>query len=194
LGVEGAAQRAASHESQRASGADQGAEVRLVEKIVTGAANALAVAGLAILLVLAVFTLFDGLLRAVANYPLDLVREVGDLVAAICGACCLPIALLYRNNITLRIFEKILPPNGTRVIDVFASFLVELVMIGMAWEFYFFSVKTMRANDVTWLLNVPKAPFWFIVDAVLWVAVLVQAFVLVQDIAGRRTQPQETAL
>lgn len=168
--------------------------MRLIEKIVTGAANSLAVAGLAILLVLATFTLFDGLLRALANYPLDFVREVGDLVAAICGACCLPIVLLYRNNITLRMFEKLLPPNGTRVIDVFASLLIEIVMIGMAWEFYLFSVKTMKANDVTWLLNVPKAPFWFVVDAVLWVAVLAQTFVLVQDIAGRRpAQSQETA-
>lgn len=169
--------------------------MKLFEKTVTGAANSLAVAGLTILLVLAIFTLFDGLLRALANYPLDFVREVGDLIAAICGACCLPIVLLYRNNITLRIFEKLLSANGTRAIDVFASLLIEIVMIGMAWEFYLFSVKTMKANDVTWLLNVPKAPFWFVVDAVLWVAVLVQTFVLIQDIAGRRSpQSQETGL
>jgi TRAP-type C4-dicarboxylate transport system permease small subunit len=167
--------------------------VRLVEKIVTAAANFLAVAGPAILLVLAVFTLFDGLLRALANYPLDFVREIGDLVAAICGACCLPIVLLYRNNITLRIFEKVLPPNGVRIFDVFASLLIEIVMIAMAWEFFQFSIKTMNANDVTWLLNVPKAPFWFVVDAVLWVAVAVQTFVLIQDIVGRRSAPSEEA-
>lgn len=167
--------------------------MRLVEKIVTAAANFFAVAGPAILLVLAVFTLFDGLLRALANYPLDFVREIGDLVAAICGACCLPIVLLYRNNITLRIFEKVLPPNGVRIFDVFASLLIEIVMIAMAWEFFQFSIKTMNANDVTWLLNVPKAPFWFVVDAVLWVAVAVQTFVLIQDIVGRRSAPSEEA-
>ncbi len=169
--------------------------MRRIEKIVIGAARSLAVAGPALLLVLATFTLFDGLLRALANYPLDFVREVGDLVAAICGACCLPIVLLYRNNITLRIFEKVLPPNGTRIFDVFASLVIEIVMIAMAWEFYQFSLKTLNANDVTWLLNVPKAPFWFVVDAILWVAVLVQTFVLVEDVTGRRhVQPEETAL
>ena len=77
--------------------------MRLAERIVGGVANSLAVAGLTLLLVLATFTLFDGLLRALANYPLDFVREIGDLVAAICGACCLPVVLLYRNNVTLRI-------------------------------------------------------------------------------------------
>jgi TRAP-type C4-dicarboxylate transport system permease small subunit len=160
--------------------------VSAIEKAITATANAIAVAGLFLLLVLAVFTLFDGLLRAFANYPLDLVREVGDLVAAICGACCLPIALLHRNNITLRIFDKVLPPLGVRIIDIFAALLVEIVMIAMAYEFYLHGVKTMNAGDVTWLLNVPKAPFWFAVDAILWVGVLVQTFVLIQDLTGRR--------
>jgi TRAP-type C4-dicarboxylate transport system permease small subunit len=165
--------------------------VRSIENIVTGTASALAVAGLTILLVLATFTLLDGLLRAFANYPLDLVREIGDLVAAICGACCLPIALLHRSNITLRIFEKILPAGGCRAVDVFADVLIGITMIGMAWQFYLFSMKTLQAGDVTWLLNVPKAPFWFVVDAILWVAAAVQAFVLVQAVTGTRIERRE---
>jgi TRAP-type C4-dicarboxylate transport system permease small subunit len=167
--------------------------VKAFEKIVTGAANALAVAGLTMLLVLAVFTLFDGLLRGLANYPLDMVREIGDLVAAIAGACCLPIVLLYRNNITLRIFDKLHPAAGARVVNIFASVVVELAMIGMAWEFYQFSMKTLRAGDVTWLLNVPKAPFWFVVDAILVVAVVVQTFVMIQEIRGETLEPPQEA-
>ena len=169
--------------------------MKVIEKIVTGAANFLAVAGLTILLILATFALFDGLLRSLANYPLDIVREIGDLVAAVSAACCLPIALLHKNNITLRIFEKILPPAGARVIDVFADILMTVVMVAMAWQFYLFGVKTMRANDVTWMLNVPKAPFWFVVDGILWVAVVVQAFVLIQMITGARIERiEESAL
>jgi TRAP-type C4-dicarboxylate transport system permease small subunit len=169
--------------------------VKAIEKIVTGAANSLAVAGMTILLVLATFTLFDGLLRSLANYPLDIVREIGDLVAAVCSACCLPIALLHKNNITLRIFEKILPPAPARAVEAFADILVTIVMVGMAWQFFSFSVKTMQANDITWMLNVPKAPFWFVVDAILWVAVVVQAFVLVQIVTGARVERiEESAL
>lgn len=169
--------------------------MKLIERIVTGAANTLAVAGLALLLVLAVFTMCDGLLRSLANHPLDIVREIDDLVAAISSACCLPIALLHKSNITLRVFEKVLPPSGLRVIDVFADILVAIVMVGMAWQFYLFSVKTMQANDVTWLLNVPKAPFWFVVDAVLWVGVAVQAFVVFQMVTGGRIdRTEESAL
>lgn len=166
-----------------------------IEKIVTGTANALAVAGLSVLLVLATFTLFDGLLRALADYPLDFVREIGDLVAANCAACCLPISLLNCNNITLRTFDKILPAAGVRVVDVFAGAIIEIVMIGMACEFFLFSVKTLRAGDVTWRLNLPTAPFWFAVDAILWAGVAVQTFVVIRDIVGvRPARSMETAL
>ena len=162
-----------------------------IEKIVTGAATVLAVAGLTLLLVLAFFTLLDGLSRAFADYPLDFVREIDDLVAAICGAACLPIALLQRSNITLRVFDKLLPPRGVRVVDGAADLLTAVVVVGMAWQFLLFSEKTARANDVTWLMNIPKAPFWFVVDAILWVAAAVQVFVLVQVVLGVRVARTE---
>jgi TRAP-type C4-dicarboxylate transport system permease small subunit len=162
--------------------------VKAARTIVTGMANAFAVAGLSLLLILAVFTLLDGLLRAIANTPIDLVREIGDMVAAICGACCLPIVLLHQNNIVLRIFDRILSPSGVRGIDTTAALVIEIVMIGMAWQFWRFGIKTMRAGDVTWLLNWPKAPFWFVVDGILWAAVVVQAFVLIEEMTGVRRQ------
>jgi TRAP-type C4-dicarboxylate transport system permease small subunit len=158
-------------------------------KMVSGAANALAIGGLSLLLILAAFTMVDGLLRAFANYPLDLIREIGDLVAAICGAACLPITLLHRANITLRAFSNVLSPRVVRTIDSFAAAIVEILMIAMAWQFYLFSVKTMRAGDVTWLLNIPKAPFWFAVDGILWVAIAVQTFVLIEEISGAGRRP-----
>ena len=156
-------------------------------RFIAGLANTLAVAGLSLLLLLAIFTLLDGLLRAIANRPIDLVREIGDMVAAVCATCCLPIVLLHRNNIVLRIFDRLAPPSGVRVIDTPAALVVEIVMVGIAWQFYLFAVKTQRAGDVTWLLNWPKAPFWFAVDAILWGAVLVQGFVLVEEMTGSRT-------
>lgn len=169
--------------------------MKAARTIVTGLANAVAVTGLSLLLILAVFTLLDGLLRAVANTPIDLVREIGDMVAAICGACCLPIVLLQQNNIVLRVFDRILPPSGVRVIDTIAALVIEIVMIGMAWQFWLFGIKTMRAGDVTWLLNWPKAPFWFAVDGILWVAVAVQTFALIKEMtgAGRHRDPEPVA-
>ena len=74
------------------------------------------------------------------------------------------------------------------MIDTTAALVIEIVMIGMAWQFWRFGIKTMRAGDVTWLLNWPKAPFWFVVDGILWAAVVVQAFVLIEEMTGVRRQ------
>jgi TRAP-type transport system small permease protein len=39
----------------------------------------------------------------------------------------------------------------------------------------------MRARETTFVLQIPIAPFWYGVDALLWLAVLVQAIVAVRD-------------
>jgi TRAP-type C4-dicarboxylate transport system permease small subunit len=157
-----------------------------IETAVRSLASYVAVLGLLLLLILAVLTLFDGLSRAFANYPLNLVREIGDLVAAFAGTCCLPIVLLERGNIVLRILDGVLPMSLVRVIDLINAILISIVLAGMAIQFWLYSFKTMKAGEITWLLNIPKAPFWFAVDGVLWVAVAIQLFLLAQATTSLR--------
>ena len=38
-----------------------------------------------------------------------------------------------------------------------------------------------RARETTFELQIPIAPFWYGVDAILWLAVLVQAIVALRD-------------
>ena len=157
----------------------------VIRRTVTIVSRALAVAGLGLLLLLATCTMLDGILRSVAGRPIDLVREVSDLVAAIAVSCCLPVSLLYRSNIALRTLKGLRSAMVTRVVDVGADTLVLVVVGAIAWQFFVFAQKTAQAGDVTWLMNLPKAPFWFAVSGVLAFAALVQAFVLSETIAGR---------
>src|SRR5262249_18700474 len=131
VGGEESRQCRAPEQGKGAPGEDQGQQrMRAARAIVTAFANVLAVSGLGLLLILAGFPLLDGFRRALAGMPIDLVREIGDMVAAIAGACCLPIALLERNNIVLRTFDKILPAFAVRLIDTLAAFVVGIVMLG----------------------------------------------------------------
>lgn len=156
------------------------------EKHVRNLAGIVAVAGLLLLLVVAFFTLLDGLLRAFANRPLDFVREVGDLVAAVAGACCLPIVILERGNITLLALESMFPIGVVRLVDFVNAVVIEVLLVAMAWQFGLFSMKTMRGGEITWLLNIPKAPFWFVVAGILWLCVLVQVVLVAQAWAKLR--------
>ena len=153
-------------------------------QLVLSVCLAAAAAGLTLMLLVAAATMLDGAFRAILGWPIDIVREVGEFLIAIGVACCLPASLLLRSHITFRALADVRPKAISRAAEIFAAFVV-LVIIGiLAWQFLDFAIKTNRAGDVTWLLNVPKAPFWFIVDGVLWGAVLVQFFVLIETVLG----------
>ncbi|ATN36955.1 hypothetical protein ACO34A_24595 (plasmid) [Rhizobium sp. ACO-34A] len=146
--------------------------------LIERAVNALAVIGLSILLFYAGAVVLDALLRSFANAPIALVREIADLVIAISAASCLPLVMYRRHNITLRVLEGILPAPIVRRVDVFAHCIVFVVLLTMAWQFFMFSAKTARAGDVTWLMQIPKAPFWYVASSIIAFAALVQGWVV----------------
>ena len=153
-----------------------------LERIGLLATRALSVAGLVGLMVLAVLTLVDGLARWLANQPLDGVRDVGAVAIALAVTCCIPVGLMERGNITIRFMESFASPAVSRVFDAFAALAVAAVVVAMAWQFTLFAGKMARANETTWVLKIPTAPFWYGVSAILWLAVLVQCIVLVLEV------------
>ena len=138
------------------------------------ATRALSVAGLIALMVLAFMTLLDGLARWLANQPIEGVRDIGGLAIALAVSCCIPVGLMERSNITIRVMESVAGARLGKVLDALAALVVAVVMVALAWQFMVFAGKIARANETTWVLHIPTAPFWYGVAAILWCAVLVQ--------------------
>ena len=135
---------------------------------------------------LAAMTLADGLLRWLANRPIEGVRDLGAVIVAVAVCCCIPVGLMERANISIRVAKDLLGERASRVLEAFAA-LAALVVIGaMAWQFTVFAGKIARVGETTWILKIPTAPFWYLVAAILWLAVAVQLIVLVLDIAKAR--------
>lgn len=158
-----------------------------LERLTLAATRALSVVGLAALMGLAAMTLLDGLLRWLANHPIEGVRDIGNLAIAVAIACCLPVVLVERGNITIRLGSLASPTLG-RVLDALAALLVCAVLATIAWQFWLYAEKMARAHETTFVLQIPIAPFWFGVDVILWLATLVQGIVAARDcarIAGR---------
>jgi TRAP-type C4-dicarboxylate transport system permease small subunit len=147
-------------------------------------ARAIAVLGLGLLLCLAVATIADGLLRYVVASPIDAVRDLGGMIAAIAVACCIPIVMLERGNITIRFVSTFVGPRAGRLADAVAALLVEAVLVGMAWQFYRFARQAGMDGNATWMLHVPTAPFWWIVDVLVWIGAAMQALVATEYLAG----------
>lgn len=156
--------------------------VRL-ERVGLAATRALSAVGLVALMALAVMTLADGLLRWLANRPIEGVRDVGAVFIAVAVSCCIPVGLMERGNVSIRVAAEILGKRAGRVLDSLAALAVQAVIVAMAWQFTVFAGKIARAGETTWVLKIPTAPFWYVVAVILWIAVVVQGIVLVLEVA-----------
>jgi TRAP-type transport system small permease protein len=151
-----------------------------LERLTLTATRALSVVGLIALMGLAAMTLTDGLLRWLANQPIEGVRDLGGLAIAVAIACCIPVGLVERGNIAIRLGQHASATLG-RVLDALSGILVCAVLAAMAWQFFVYAQKMARAHETTFVLQLQIAPFWFGVDAILWIAVVVQAIVALRD-------------
>jgi TRAP-type C4-dicarboxylate transport system permease small subunit len=140
-------------------------------------ARALAVLGLGALLCFAVMTMADGLLRYFFARPIDAVRDVGGLVAAFAVACCIPVAIVERSNITIRFVSNVIGPRAGRAADIIAAVLVEIVLILMTWQFVLFAAQAQATGTATWMLRIPSAPVWAAVAVILGISALLQIVV-----------------
>ena len=154
-----------------------------LERAALAATRALSIVGLAALMCLATMTLVDGLMRWLANKPIEGVRDLAALTIAVAVSCSLPMVLIERANITIRVVENVLGRMASRVLDLVASLLVFGILALTAWQFIVFAAKMARAKETTWVLQIPIAPFWYGVDAILWCAVVVQLIVAARDAA-----------
>jgi TRAP-type C4-dicarboxylate transport system permease small subunit len=153
-----------------------------LERMALAATRAVSVVGLTALMGLAAMTLADGLMRWIANQPIEGVRDLGGLAIAVAMACCIPIVMIERGNITIRLAATLSVTFG-RVLDALAAILVCAVLAAMSWQMWLYAEKMARAHETTFVLQIPVAPFWLGVDAILWCAVLVQAICVLRDIA-----------
>ncbi len=142
-------------------------------------AQALAVFGLGTLLCFAVTTIADGLLRFFFASPIDAVRDVGGLVAAFAVACCIPVAIVERSNITIRFVSTFIGPRSGRIADIMAAVLVEIVLVLMTWQFVLFARQAQVTGSATWMLRIPSAPVWWAVALMLGISAALQIAVTV---------------
>lgn len=157
--------------------------VLTLERLVVRLTRATAVLGLVLLLALAGMTVVDGMMRWLANQPIDGVRDVGALIIANAVAASLPVVLAERANITVEFAASLFGRFGARLCNVVAGIVVLVVMAAMAWQFQLFTNGLARAGQTTWVLQWKVAPFWQATTVLIALCVPVQAVVVLRDIA-----------
>lgn len=156
--------------------------LQTLERYAFRGARMLSVVGLGGLCLLAAMTLADGLGRRLFNMSIDGVRDIGGLVTAVAVASCLPMGLVERTHITVKVFAKTSAALADAV-NAFASLVVFAVCVAMAWQLQSYAGKLAHARETSWVLQIPVSPFWWVVAVILWGAVFVQGVLALLDVA-----------
>ena len=144
----------------------------------------LALLGFAGLLMLAVMTTVDALLRSFFSAPIHGVNDVSAVVMAVVIASCIPANLADRRNISIEVLGAMLGFRANKLLQLFSSLVVFMVITVMAWQFIPFVEGTYTSERRTWVLAWPIWPWWSVATAFLYYAALIQALNVIKDIAS----------
>lgn len=144
----------------------------------------LAMLGLIGLVVLAMLTIADVMMRWLFSDPLDGISDLYRLLVALVVASFFPSAFAERGHISINFLSAILPRAGRKAVAVLAS-IVTLAFTGViGWQFILYCMEVYEAGETTWLLGISVTPWWMGVTALLMLCIPVQLIVLLADLAS----------
>jgi TRAP-type C4-dicarboxylate transport system permease small subunit len=135
--------------------------------------------GLILLLILALFILSDVIMRWLFNAPYAGVLDISQLLLPVIVSTCFPIAVLQRHHITIRFLGKAAGPRGETWLECFGSLVFLLFLTLVAWQFILHTADMQAAGEHTWVIQLPMAPWWWITTAMMTSCVPLQGLIVV---------------
>lgn len=126
----------------------------------TRVSRAIALIGLAGLLVLALATVLDVFLRWLFNKPIVGLNDTYSMFAAIVIASSFPLCIAQRGNITIRFFGKFLGSRVSNLFEAFGNLVTCAVFSIMSWQLWLYADQLLHDGETTWILNWPVSPWW----------------------------------
>lgn len=147
-------------------------------------ARRLALLGFTGLLILALMTTADVLLRWLFKAPIQGVNDVSSVVMAVVIAACIPANLAMKQNIRVEVFGSLGGRGVGQLLECLSSILTLVFIALIAWEFLPYAAALKANGDRTWVLGWPVWPWWSVAAVMIWLAVFVQAMVALFDLAA----------
>ena len=144
---------------------------------------------MSLLLLLALLTVADVLLRWLFAAPLLGFVDAMSMLMAVIMAACLPALIAGRGNVTIRLLGHAGRPRLQRALEAFGALVTLAVFVLMAWQYVRYAAETTSAGERMGVLQWPVGPWWWAVAALIIVTALVALVVLVREIRGRPWTP-----
>lgn len=166
------------------------------EKISSMITRSIALIGLALLLLIALATVLDVLLRWLFNNPIVGLADTYSLFMAMILASCFPLCIYYRGNVTIRFLGNIFGPRVKNILDAFGNLITMIIFALMAWQFWIFTDELSLDGETTWVLNLPVSPWWRVVTILIFICtpVTLVTFIQYTKAAFKKENPSDTAI
>lgn len=147
-------------------------------------ARALAGLGTAGLLLLAIGTTADVLLRYGFAAPIRGYVDVVALAGAVLLAACMPQVVASRGNVAVDFAGRYFGPRVHRALDRFGAALTAVFFGLMAWQYVRYALSKREGHEVMAVLRWPVWPWWAAVALFIGVTALVALLTLNDDAPG----------
>lgn len=148
---------------------------------VDGAAALIAVIGACAILAISALVMVDVLMRWLANAPVLAIDDLTDLNVAVAVVCCLPAGMVGKHFVTIRFLGRALGRRAELWLELFGDLLTLAFFAVLAWQFAVFSAEAQRSGLGSMVLQIPQAPWWWIVTAILALCLPFQLVVIARS-------------
>jgi TRAP-type transport system small permease protein len=146
------------------------------------AASMVAVAAACAILVISSSVLAGVLMRWLFNAPILAVDDLTDLNMAVAVACCLPAGLVGRHMVTIRFLGRALGRRTDGLLELLGAVLTFLFFVALAWQFGVLAANAAASGLGSMVLQIPQAPWWWVVTAVMALCVPFQGVVVIRAV------------
>ena len=141
--------------------------------------NWIALVGALGIMLLASAVVVDVFMRVVFNAPILGVDDLAKLILAVIVSAFFPIGLAGGHFVTIRFFGKALGSRGGCWLEVAGGLGTLFVFALLAWQFFRFTLFDVTLTGLgTVVLELPQAPWWWVVTLIIIACVPIQLIVV----------------
>jgi tripartite ATP-independent transporter DctM subunit len=159
-----------------------------IDHAVTIVSRRIAFLGVVVMLLMALGTIVDVLLRWAFNRPITGFDEVVEMGMAIAVAATFPSCAAGRGNLTIDILAERFGPRWSSRLESFGAFGMLVIYVLLAWQVGVYANDLANQHAATIYLGWPTSPFIWTVALFLGVAAAAQVLVFVQSLRNTLRQ------
>lgn len=145
--------------------------------------TAIALIGAGGVLVVAAAVVGDVLMRWLFNAPILSVDDLGRFVMAVVVSSFFPAGLARGQFVTIRFLGRALGVRAGLWLEFFGSLATFVVFALFAWRIFGYALEVTRSGLATTVLELPQAPWWWMVALIFALCVPIQAVVVIERLA-----------